>query len=343
MKIINKSISIILAVSTIMLVFFFNNNIVYADVNDDSNSSLLDAIDNYDDRLSTYQYDAEAAAAAAVADAENSNNRTKQEEMAEIIIPIILFIILVGGTAFLIYKAIARKIKKRRFLMYCKKCGIQIENNALICPNCGASTNDEVATQSSQITTGGSKIAMVVVFILTIIVALSPFVKMYYIDFFEQKDFSVSGMLETTSEILDFGNSVGVEFHLSDVKIDEMSDVAKVVFFVVIFDMLMFVIGFAELFVELVYIVSAKDGSEGKFWKATISSALAFFIANLIIFLVILLINVNVNEGLGEYSSGNIKVMGVHIMHYVFQIIAAISYFISHAKYSAWKKTRKNT
>ena len=222
--------------------------------------------------------------------------------------------------------------------MYCKNCGAQIEDGTKYCIKCGKSKDNGARDAMSA---GNNKVTVIVTLILTIIVALSPFMKMYYIELFEQKDFSVSGMIEATSEIFDFGKNMGVEFHLSDIKVDEMSDEAKVVFFVVVFDMIMFVIGFAEILAELIYIVS--NGSEGKFWKAVISSATAFFIANLIIFLAIWVINTTLNNELGQYNIGNIKIMGVHVIHYFFQAVAVITYFVAHLKYNAWKKTQKNS
>lgn len=219
--------------------------------------------------------------------------------------------------------------------MYCKKCGTELKENEKFCAKCGKGIGE-----STPRTIDSKKTAMVVVFILSIVVALSPFVKMYYINVFEQEDFSVSGIFESVSEVMAFGNDMGAEFHLSDIKFDEMSSESKTVFFIVVFDIILFVIGYAELLVEMIYIVSGKKDSEGKFWKAAISSLIALFIANLIIFAVIFMINASLNKELENYGADNasVKVIGVHASHYFFQILAVVAYIVAHIKYRDWKK-----
>ena len=226
------------------------------------------------------------------------------------------------------------KNNNRGDFMYCKNCGKQIDDNATICPNCGTQTNGSPKTQ------GNDKVSMIVVLILTIVVALSPFINMYYVDFFEKKSFSLSSILETTSEILDFGNRVGADFHLSDIRIDQMSDGTKLVFFIIMFDFAMFFIGFIEVVEEVIYLISTKETATGKFWRAAISSTIALFFANLIVFFAIFVINAVVNNEFGN-SRNSVKVMGVNNIQYFFQFIAIVTYIIAHAKYGVWKKSQK--
>jgi putative solute:sodium symporter small subunit len=80
--------------------------------------------------------------------------------------------------------------------------------------------------------------------------------------------------------------------------------------------------------------VSGKSDSEGKFWKASISSLIAFFIANLIIWAALMLINASLSDELDS----SVKLFGAHASHYIIQIFAIVTYIIAHSKYRAWKK-----
>lgn len=72
----------------------------------DSNTAYQDTVDQYRDATANYEYDADAAVDAIIADEENKP--TEKEKQEETIAGVIVFFILVGGTAFLIYKAVRR-------------------------------------------------------------------------------------------------------------------------------------------------------------------------------------------------------------------------------------------
>lgn len=105
----------------------------------------------------------------------------------------------------------------------------------------------------------------------------------------------------------------------------------------------MLLIGFLELFVGLIYLLSSKENSHDKFWKASLSASLAFWISNLIVWGGIMYINVEVREAFSSFNISGVNIMGANFVHYLLQVIAILVYIISNNKYSAWKKFQKNS
>ena len=227
--------------------------------------------------------------------------------------------------------------------MYCKHCGKQIEDSVKFCPACGAATDP-----SAPIVSNSNRVTMIIVWLLTFAVSVSPLIKMYAIDIYQKASFSVYSLLDKTSDVYRGLSNLGINLNFSSTSSmgsgsSDLESLGKLVLGVIIFTLIMYLISMLEVVVGLIYNIAFKPENEGKFWKSTVSASMAAWIANLIVWGIFMIINAAIKEEFGQYGIGAGNLIDISPIHYIIQVLAIVVYIMSHIKYSSFKKAKKNS
>ena len=228
--------------------------------------------------------------------------------------------------------------------MYCKRCGSELEARAKFCPHCG---NPVFAVSSDQK-------PMWIIAILNAFVVLSAFMRVHYLNAVETTRFSSLGLYKTVndffSNIDDYLGFMGIHLNFGLVDIgsellenEDIKTLASIIMGIIIFDLLMYLIGIAEMVFEFWYLISNKSNlyQDGRFWKASISSTLAIFIGNSIVFGTIWLVNKFIEVLINEYFTIEVDLMGSTQIFYMLQGTSIVVYIIARVQYRKWKKALK--
>lgn len=229
--------------------------------------------------------------------------------------------------------------------MYCKKCGAVIDDSAQFCQKCG--------TNVSHIEPPVDKTPMIIAMVMNILFLLSPFFKTFYalsldVQSWElgRSTFSAFGTYKTVSDFIsnykDYFTYLNIFVDLSAKDAETLRGLSTLVLGVVAFDVIMYIIGFVEIIAVIAYFRMNQFVSAGKFWKAIISSVVAVFVGNTLVFGFILIANLTIRGLIERYTgidSGN--VMGGTAWFYAFQTISVITYFYAYIHYIKWKKMNK--
>ncbi len=225
--------------------------------------------------------------------------------------------------------------------MYCKRCGYELAARAKFCPHCGNPVF--VAFPSN-------KKPMWVMLIFNVLVVASAFMRVHYLDAVRTTEFSSLGLYKTMKDFfynmddyLGFVRSGLFGFGSQVFETDEMQLIASVITGIIIFDLLMYLIGIAEVVFEFLYLIFGRNdfSQDGRFWRAAISSSLGIFIGNSIVFGTLWTVNKFIEALINEYFTVEVDLMGSTETFYVLQGIAIVVYIVARVQYRKWKKTMK--
>ena len=210
--------------------------------------------------------------------------------------------------------------------MFCSKCGTKIPDGSNTCPECGSPAETVVYRNKENGFEGMEKFpSAIVVIICNIILLASFFFNMYYINFFNKIEFSLSGILENTYKFFDFGNRMGAHFDISKIDLSSMSIDSILLLIAVVLVIVMYFLGVVYLIGCIEQLVRRKSFNNKKFWTDCYAVSLAVFIANLIVFILFLIINGTVSSKIGT----NTEILGANWSLYLIEIMAVTSYVIA--------------
>ena len=97
--------------------------------------------------------------------------------------------------------------------MFCEYCGKEIDDNAQFCEFCGMSTDEneqDELPKNNPPQVGRGRILFVLELLLNVIVAVSPFIKLFDITVFKRFSFSFVGAIDTVNGVLDSAQTLGI-------------------------------------------------------------------------------------------------------------------------------------
>lgn len=99
--------------------------------------------------------------------------------------------------------------------MFCEYCGKEIDDTAEFCEFCGMTTAEDEPSEIKPVQSSRGRVLFVLEMLLNVIVAASPFVKMFEITVINQFQFSIAGVIdaiEPFNKALDLPDKIGIDF-----------------------------------------------------------------------------------------------------------------------------------
>lgn len=214
--------------------------------------------------------------------------------------------------------------------MYCKKCGKELQDNAKFCDSCGTAT-DSVYTpptsQPAQVPLDNT--AVFITLITAIITLISPFLNMFYINVFEEKNFSPIHMVKILKEVTEYYS----QYSIYDFFESSLTIVTYICFFAFIIFILFSIISFIA---SLGQIFAGDKKSEYNYFRNISVSTSFGFAANLELFMGLLFANWVITDTLD--SDEFIWIFGANILFVIIMIVGLVGSSIASNKVRLYKK-----
>ena len=213
--------------------------------------------------------------------------------------------------------------------MFCEYCGKEIDDNAQFCEFCGMSTDEneqDELPKNNPPQVGRGRILFVLDLLLNVIVAVSPFIKLFDITVFKRFSFSFVGAIDTVNGVLDSAQTLGIS-----IKFPKSGNFSFWISLILIFAAAAIVVGYVFLVLSIISL-----GKRQKFSSSRKKSAVSLgcFLASFALtYLAIFLINSKISDKI----CFDLSLLGVNILFYIFAAGAVTGIILSWC-YKMWAK-----
>lgn len=194
--------------------------------------------------------------------------------------------------------------------MFCEYCGKQIDDDAKFCEFCGKTTDETEPAELLKIKSepvGKGRILFVLEMLLNVIVAASPFIKMFDITVIMRFQFSFVGMIDTVNTALEAGRKLGI-----NIKFPKTGNFGFWITVVLIGAAAAMVVGYVFLVLSIISLGKRQKFSSSR--KKSAVSLWCFLASFALTYLAIFMIN-SKTEGFAFFS---FSLFGVNALFYIF-------------------------
>ena len=211
--------------------------------------------------------------------------------------------------------------------MYCKKCGNQMEDNAKFCGKCGTTVenSNNAVDNGTKNGSDNDKNTTILTVITAVVSLISPFLPLFSLKIFGEYSFSPVKLLSLMKDSTSSKYSNDTDVILS--------------YGILIVYLTLFVITIITLIKALQNISNEELNGKIKFFKNITNANSGMFMANLIAFIILFLVNISTSSEL--HSDTIVWVYNATPWFYIMIIVGLVGYVISRSKYKAYKKILK--